>query len=93
MVTLTQNSDNKRHYNIELELLDEEEEEEEEEDSDEEDHPVPCSCGRGKCRLIKALMEKYGEEQDALEAEAEIVDLTAEVEAAEAISAEMGEDD
>ena len=92
MVTLTQNSDNKRHYNIELELLDEEEEEEEEEDSDEEDHPVPCSCGRGKCRLIKALMEKYGEEQDALEAEAEIVDLTAEVEAAEAISAEMGED-
>ena len=93
-VTLTQNSDNKRHYNIELELLDEEEEEEEEEeDSDEDDHPVPCSCGRGKCQLIKALVEKYGEEQDALEAEAEIIDLTAEVEAAEAISAEMGEDD
>ncbi|KAK7091443.1 hypothetical protein V1264_009123 [Littorina saxatilis] len=94
-VTLTQNSDNKRHYNIKLELVDDtdEDDEDEIEDSDEEDHPVPCDCGRGKCRLIKAVMEKYGEEQDELETEAEIVDLTAEVEAAEAIGVEMGNDD
>ena len=87
-VTLTQSGDNRRHYDIELELLDEEESEEEE-----DDHPVTCDCGQMKCRLIKALMERYGEEHEALEAEAEVVDLTAEVEAAEAISAEMGEDD
>ena len=90
-VTLTQSADNKRHYNIELELVDEEDSEEEDSE-EEEDHPVPCDCGRGKCLLIKTLMEKYGEEQDALEAEAEFVDLTAEVEAAEAIDAEIGDE-
>ncbi|XP_076437929.1 protein arginine N-methyltransferase 6-like [Babylonia areolata] len=89
-VSLTQSSDNKRHYNIELELV--EGDNDEDSDDDDDDHPMPCDCGRGKCQLIRALMEKYSEEQDALEAEAELVDVTAEVEAAQAIGVEMGED-
>ncbi|KAL8576897.1 hypothetical protein ACOMHN_064681 [Nucella lapillus] len=95
-VTLTQDSVNKRHYNIELELVGEEEgsskedEESDDDDDDGDEHPVPCDCSRDKCQLIRALMQKYSEEQDALETEAELIDLTAQKEAAEAIGSEMG---
>lgn len=42
-----------------------EQNESEEENSDEDssdDHPMPCSCDRPKCKLIKAIMEKFDEE-------------------------------
>ena len=45
-------------------------------------HPLPCDCGSAKCRLIAALMQKYDEEQTALELEAEEMDACAATEAA-----------
>lgn len=46
------------------------------------DHPLPCDCGSAKCLLISALMQKYDEEQTALELEAEEMDACAATEAA-----------
>ena len=34
----------------------------EEEEEEEEEHPMPCSCERPKCKLIRAIMEKFEEE-------------------------------
>ncbi|KAK3088280.1 hypothetical protein FSP39_017014 [Pinctada imbricata] len=93
---------NRRHYNISIETLDDGIDEEDSgngEDSDlseeEEDvsgHPVPCDCGAARCRLIKALVERYDEEADALEHEAEEVEVNAEVEAARTVDIETMED-
>ncbi|XP_005104067.1 probable protein arginine N-methyltransferase 6.1 [Aplysia californica] len=53
------------------------------------DHPVPCQCGSDRCRLIAALVERYDEEHDQLEDEAQMVELEAEVEAAKQLDAEI----
>ena len=85
-VSLSQDGVNKRHYNISLAMLedldDTDSDIDDEEDELEEDtsrHPIPCDCGSGRCRIIKALMEKYDEEQTELEMEAEFTDVSAEV--------------
>lgn len=87
-IDLSQDDDNKRHYNISVEIIGEEDEQ----SSSEEDashHRVPCHCGATRCMLVQALVEKYGEEQNELEKEAEKVDVNAEVEAARVIDREM----
>ncbi|XP_025089637.1 probable protein arginine N-methyltransferase 6 [Pomacea canaliculata] len=94
-VDLEQDTTNKRHYNITLELVGEDMNEETTDDSiesDGEDHPVPCECEHAKCRLIRALMEKYDQEHDALENEAKVTDITAEMEAADTVGAEIEKD-
>ncbi|KAK3576021.1 hypothetical protein CHS0354_014862 [Potamilus streckersoni] len=92
---LSQDEGNKRHYNISIEMLESIDDESDEEDDDYEDeedlgedpdttqHPIPCTCGAARCRLISAIMEKYDEEQNQLEMEAEFVDVSAEVNAAQ----------
>ncbi|KAL3891594.1 hypothetical protein ACJMK2_003850 [Sinanodonta woodiana] len=92
---LSQDEGNKRHYNISIEMLESIDDESDEEDDDYEDeedlredpdtkqHPIPCTCGAARCRLISAIMEKYDEEQSQLEMEAEFVDVSAEVNAAQ----------
>lgn len=60
---LSQSSENRRHYVIELSLLDPEVEE----------HPVPCSCGQTKCVIISAYLAK---EDLLLEPGAEIIDIS-----------------
>lgn len=99
-VNLAQDTtNNKRHYNISLEMVDtddnvedgDDENDEESEvdlDEDEEDHPMPCTCGSERCRLIAAIMSKFENEQSELENEAEFVDTSAEIEAAIALDAE-----
>ena len=98
-VTLSQDEGNKRFYNISLELLEnldsssEEEYDSEEELDDISNHPIPCDCQAGRCKIISALMEKYDAEQTELEMEAEFVDVTAEVQAAETLDKEgLGND-
>jgi len=34
----------------------------ENDDNESDEHPIPCSCDRDRCKLIKAIMEKYDEE-------------------------------
>ena len=33
------------------------------EESSEDEHPMPCPCDRPKCKLIRAIMDKFSEEQ------------------------------
>ncbi|XP_062569417.1 uncharacterized protein LOC134231473 [Saccostrea cucullata] len=82
---LSQDATNPRLYNISIETMEDQSESEEsdsEEEEDVSDHPIPCDCGAGKCRLIAALMQKYDEEQTALELEAEEMEACAATEAA-----------
>ena len=51
-LNLVQSVQNRRHYVIELNLL----------DPDTEEHPVPCTCGQAKCVIIAAYLDK--EEQE-----------------------------
>lgn len=88
IIDLSQDEGNKRHYNISVEIIGEEDEESSSEE-DASNHPVPCNCGATRCMLVQALVEKYDEEQNELEKEAEKVDVTAEVEAARVIDREM----
>ena len=94
-ITLSQDGENKRFYNITLELLENlESSSEEDSDSDEEleedvsNHPIPCDCKSGRCKIIRAIMEKYDAEQTELEMEAEFVDVIAEVQAAQTLDKE-----
>lgn len=85
-ITLTQDSSNKRHYNLSVEMLEGFEFSDSDLEEDEEDtanHPVPCECSAGRCTLIRAVMEKYDAEQTELEMEAEFTDVSAEVQAAQ----------
>lgn len=88
-ISLSQDTDNKRHYNISLEMVDSLEESSDEDYESEDDlddtsnHPIPCDCGSGRCKIIGAIIEKYDQEQTTLEMEAEYTDVTAEVQAAE----------
>lgn len=84
VLELTQDTSNPRLYNISIEMLDDQSgsEEDEEDEEDVSDHPLPCDCGSAKCLLISALMQKYDEEQTALELEAEEMDACAATEAA-----------
>ncbi|KAF0306644.1 putative protein arginine N-methyltransferase 6 [Amphibalanus amphitrite] len=52
-LTLAREADGGRKYRIALSMLDEDDE-----------HPVPCGCAVGKCRLIKALIDKEDAECD-----------------------------
>lgn len=47
-ISMEQHPINKRHYNIELEML----------DAEQEEHPLPCNCHLTKCILIKAHLLK-----------------------------------
>lgn len=83
VLELTQDTSNPRLYNISIEMLDDQSGSEDEEDEEDvSDHPLPCDCGSAKCLLISALMQKYDEEQTALELEAEEMDACAATEAA-----------
>ena len=93
-LSLSQDDGNKRHYNMSLEMLDcldsdesdtDNFDDDDDEDEDASEHPVPCDCDMARCRLIKALTEKYDAEQNELEMEAEFVDVTAEVQAAQTL--------
>lgn len=91
-IDLSQDESNKRHYNISVEILgnsDNENSTSDEDPADASSHPVPCNCGATRCILVQALVEKYDAEQCELEKEAEMVDVSAEVEAARAIDKEM----
>lgn len=82
VLELTQDTSNPRLYNISIEMLDDQSGSEDEEDEEDvSDHPLPCDCGSAKCLLISALMQKYDEEQTALELEAEEMDACAATEA------------
>ena len=74
-VSLTQDSGNKRRYNIDIELTDHDEDISE---SSEEEHPLPCECGRTRCRLVKQVMERYVEEHDAVDSGSEMCGITTE---------------
>ncbi|XP_052765037.1 uncharacterized protein LOC128206531 isoform X2 [Mya arenaria] len=94
-VSLSQDSENKRHYNISLEMLESLNDTDNEIDDDDDDleedtsrHPIPCDCGSGRCRIISAIIEKYDEEQTELEMEAEFTDVSAEVQAAQSLDNE-----
>lgn len=92
VVELFQDENNHRLYNISMALMDSEDEDDEDfDEEDVSDHPVPCQCDASRCMLIRALMEKYDNEQSSLEHEAEVVDLTAEVEAAKTVDIEAME--
>ena len=56
-LTLAREPGGGRKYRIALSMLDEDDE-----------HPVPCGCARGKCRLIKALIDKEDAEFEEEEA-------------------------
>lgn len=95
-VVMAQAPMNKRHYNITLEMVEDftcEIDDDVCADFDEEEHPTPCDCGRAKCRLIKALMEKYDQEQDALEMKANVVSIHAEVNSANVVGEEIVDDE
>ena len=34
------------------------------EDESEDEHPIPCDCDFARCKLIKALMEKYDDDEN-----------------------------
>ena len=51
-ITLLPSQENRRHYQIQLEIL----------DPAEEEHPAPCQCQMAKCALVEALMKKEEEE-------------------------------
>lgn len=100
-IMLSQDGGNKRQYNISLVLLEDLDSSSESDYSSEEgeleedvsNHPIPCECGAGRCKIIRAIMEKYDAEQTELEMEAEFTDVTAEVQAAEALDKEgLGND-
>ena len=55
-ITLVPSEENRRHYQIQLEIL----------DPAAEVHPMPCKCKMAKCALIDALMKK--EEEEAVNA-------------------------
>jgi predicted RNA methylase len=57
--TLSANEENFRHYTLSVQLGEDQEEEAEEEQ--EESHEVDCDCMR--CRIIRALTEKYENEE------------------------------
>ncbi|KAL4218065.1 hypothetical protein ACF0H5_022803 [Mactra antiquata] len=87
----SQDESNLRHYNISMEIMEDfssssESDLDEEEEEDTESHPVPCDCGASRCTLIRAIMEKYDAEQNELEMEAEFTDVSAEVQAAQAMN-------
>jgi protein arginine N-methyltransferase 1 len=84
-ISLSQETSNKRHYNISLEMLEDFESSGSDLEEEDEDHPVPCNCGSGRCNLILAIMEKYDAEQTELEMEAEFTDVAAEVHAAQTL--------
>ena len=100
-IMLSQDGGNKRQYNISLELLEDLDSSSESDYSSEDgeleedvsNHPIPCDCKAGRCKIIRAIMEKYDAEQTELEMEAEFTDVTAEVQAAEALDKEgLGND-
>jgi hypothetical protein len=68
-VTLTQSIENKRHYDICIDL--QEEDEDGEIDFEGKDHPVPCECGATRCVLVKTLLEKYAQEENQRQKEEE----------------------
>jgi len=51
-ITLLPSEENRRHYQIQLEIL----------DPAAAEHPMPCRCQMAKCALIEALMKKEEEE-------------------------------
>lgn len=55
-MTLERNPENRRHYNIFLEILDAE--------SDDVEHPLPCECFLTKCILSKAHLAKMTNEMN-----------------------------
>ncbi|XP_063225350.1 uncharacterized protein LOC134532637 isoform X2 [Bacillus rossius redtenbacheri] len=48
-LVLARSSDDTRHYNIQLSLL----------DPDTEPHPIPCDCIASRCALIGCVVEQY----------------------------------
>lgn len=64
-ITLKQSSENQRHYDLSIAIEEHQSMETTSDSSEEEsddEHPIPCSCDRGKCKLIRAIIEKYDEE-------------------------------
>lgn len=57
MITLKKSSNNSRFYDIEFEIL----------DPESENHPIPCHCYFTKCKIIKALSNKYDERDEKVE--------------------------
>ena len=93
-VELSQDENNKRRYNISLEVQNSDDDvgaEYSEEESTEE-HAVPCGCPAPRCRLIKAVMEKYDTEHRELEAEAELINVAAGAGASRQLDSEMTSD-
>ncbi|KAK6167715.1 hypothetical protein SNE40_021679 [Patella caerulea] len=84
LVELSQDKDNKRHYNISIDLTGNEDDIE----AETNDHPIPCDCSAPRCKLIKTVMEKFAEEQDEVETEAENTETNAEIEAARVLDSE-----
>ncbi|XP_064596757.1 protein arginine N-methyltransferase 1-like [Liolophura sinensis] len=90
---LAQDTKNKRRYNISIELLEvpelpemsggdtngaEDVELDIGDDSDDsEDHPTPCNCDAPRCKIIKALVAKYDEQDEMMKQEG-VVDITRE---------------
>lgn len=84
---LAQDSKNKRHYNISIELLEVPELADmpsgDANGTDDveldvgEDHPTPCNCDAPRCKIIKALIEKYDEQDEMMKQEG-VVDITRE---------------
>ncbi|XP_041361347.1 probable protein arginine N-methyltransferase 6.1 [Gigantopelta aegis] len=93
-VVLSQDESNKRHYNISIELQNSDDdvgaEYSEEESTDE--HEVPCDCDAPRCRLIKAVMEKYDTEHREIEAEADLINAAAGAVASQQLDSEMTSD-
>lgn len=81
-LTLFQDVDNKRHYNICIEVpLDILQEDSQTEDNlnitpddidSPEQHSVPCNCSAPRCKIIKVIMEKYADEQADLQKNDEV---------------------
>ncbi|XP_036357789.1 protein arginine N-methyltransferase 1-like isoform X1 [Octopus sinensis] len=76
-LTLSQDSGNKRHYNICIEVPDDAIENEAATDDSinitgddidtPEQHSIPCNCSAPRCQLIKTIVEKYDDEQTELQ--------------------------
>lgn len=64
-IHLQQREENQRHYNLTIAIQDDQAMDAEttsSEEEEEEEHPIPCPCDRGKCKIIRMIMEKYDEE-------------------------------
>ncbi|CAL1538152.1 unnamed protein product, partial [Lymnaea stagnalis] len=91
-VKMAQDPENRRHYNITLQLVEDDSGEcldsddgtdpgsdTASDEGNEGDHPVPCSCGSDRCKLMAALVSRMDREHQDLGDEAETVELEAQV--------------